>query len=92
MQESKPGTIFHRNPILFYALVQSLLGLFLAFGIQLSAEQIAAILSVTNVILALISNSMVMPLPIAQQKIEEALMTPPPIRQEEQSDHGPSRT
>lgn len=53
--------IFDREPVLVYAVVQALLGLVAAFGLHLSAEQIASILAVTGAVLALITRRNVTP-------------------------------
>jgi len=75
MDTSKAGTILNRNPLVIYALVQSLLTLALVFGFSMTAEQIGAILSTTTILLAMIANTQLMPISTANAKIEEALNT-----------------
>lgn len=53
--------IWNREPALFYGLVNTVLALGLAFGADLSTEQIGAILAVTSAVLALITRSKVSP-------------------------------
>lgn len=76
----KPGTLFGRNPLLFYMLVQALVGLVVSLGFNLSGETVYYIMLITNIVLTIVANTQVVPLPVAQQKIEEALMTPPPTK------------
>jgi len=77
--KTKPGTIFGRNPLLFYMLIQALIGLIVSLGFDLSGETVYYIMLVSNIVLTIIANTQVVPLPIAQEKINEALMTPPPV-------------
>ena len=70
--------IIKRNPILVFALVNSLIVLALSFGFELSDIQISAIYGFANVILAIFTGTMVMPITVANQKIEIALKTPAP--------------
>lgn len=53
--------IWKREPALFYGLVNTILALVLAFGVDLSTEQVGAILAVTSALLALITRSQVTP-------------------------------
>lgn len=53
--------IWKREPALFYGLINTLLALALAFGINLTNEQTGAILAVTSAALALITRSQVTP-------------------------------
>lgn len=53
--------IFKREPALFLGLVQTVLALVLAFGVDLSTQQTGAILAVTAAVLALITRSRVTP-------------------------------
>lgn len=49
------------EPALVLGLVQAALGLFLAFGLNLSNEQVGAIMAVTAAVLALVVRSQVTP-------------------------------
>lgn len=53
--------IWKREPALFYGLVNTVLALILAFGVDLTTEQTGAILAVTSALLALITRSQVTP-------------------------------
>lgn len=53
--------IWKREPALFYGLVNSVLALILAFGVDLSTEQTGAILAVTSAVLAVVTRSKVTP-------------------------------
>lgn len=53
--------IWKREPALFYGLVNSVLALVLAFGVELSVEQTGAILAATSALLAVITRSKVTP-------------------------------
>lgn len=53
--------IWKREPALFYGLVNTVLALVLAFGVDLSTEQTGAILAVTSAVLALITRRAVTP-------------------------------
>jgi hypothetical protein len=57
--DSQPGTIWGRVPPMDLALVQAVLGLVVAFGLNPAPDQIGAILAVTAVVLGLISRSQV---------------------------------
>jgi hypothetical protein len=61
--ESEPGTILGREPAMVLALVQAVLALVVAFGLNLAPDQIGAILAVTAVVLGLITRSRVSPVP-----------------------------
>lgn len=82
MENQKPGTFFGRNPVLIYLLAQSGLGLIAAFGFSLSGEQVAAVMAFVNIAIALVANTMVIPVSVANAKINEALLTPPPASEE----------
>ena len=58
---SQPGTILGREPALVLALVQAVIALVVAFGLNLAPDQIGAILAVTAVVLGLITRSQVSP-------------------------------
>jgi len=45
--------LWRREPALFYGLVNSVIALVVSFGLQLSADQIGAIMAVTSAVLAL---------------------------------------
>lgn len=49
------------EPVLAFALMQALVGLFCAFGLRLSAEQNAAILTATGAVLAIVCRGRVTP-------------------------------
>lgn len=53
--------ILGREPILFLAAVQTAVALVAAFGLKLSAEQIAAITAFTAAVLGVIARSKVSP-------------------------------
>jgi hypothetical protein len=50
-----------REPVLTQGVVQAVLGLVLAFGVDLSSEQTGAILAVTAAVLALVTRQVVTP-------------------------------
>jgi hypothetical protein len=53
--------IFKREPALIYGLINTVIALVVAFGLDLSATQIGTILAVTSALLALITRSQVVP-------------------------------
>ena len=55
--DTPPGTLFGREPAMVLALVQAVIALVVAFGLNLAPDQIGAILAVTAVILGLITRS-----------------------------------
>ena len=59
--DSQPGTIWGREPAMVLALVQAVIALVVAFGLNLAPDQIGAILAVTAVVLGLITRSRVSP-------------------------------
>jgi hypothetical protein len=61
--DTEPGIIFGREPAMVLALVQAVIALVVAFGLQLAPDQIGAILAVTAVVLGLITRSQVSPTP-----------------------------
>jgi hypothetical protein len=61
--DSQPGTIWGREPAMVLALVQAVIVLVVAFGLNLAPDQIGAILAVTAVVLGLITRSRVSPAP-----------------------------
>jgi len=63
------GNVIKNEPALIVGLVQAILALVLAFGVDLSEEQIGSILAITSVILAIVTRMLVTP----------ATATPPPV-------------
>ena len=61
MADEKKGTILGREPILFMAVIQALIGLTVSFGMTFTADQTASIMVLTGAILALIARSQVTP-------------------------------
>ncbi len=59
--DTEPGTIWGREPTMLLALVQAVIALVVAFGLNLAPDQIGAILAVTAVILGLVTRSRVSP-------------------------------
>jgi hypothetical protein len=59
--DSQPGALWGREPAMVLALVQAVLALVVAFGLNLAPDQIGAILAVTAVVLGLITRSRVSP-------------------------------
>lgn len=57
VMDSQPGTIWGREPAMVLALVQAVIALVVAFGLNLAPDQIGAILAVTAVVLGLITRS-----------------------------------
>lgn len=53
--------VIKNEPVLIQSLVQAILGLFLAFGINISNEQTGSIMAVVAVILAIIARMFVTP-------------------------------
>lgn len=60
------------EPVLIQSLVQAILGLFLAFGVDLSNEQTGSVMAVVAVILAIVARMFVTP----TNKVEK---TPPAV-------------
>jgi len=59
--------LYHREPAMVLALVQAVIALVVAFGLQLEPDQIGAILAVTAVVLGLITRSRVSPVSTIRQ-------------------------
>jgi hypothetical protein len=59
--DTQSGTIWGREPAMVLALVQALIALVVAFGLNLAPDQIGALLALTAVILGLITRSRVSP-------------------------------
>lgn len=57
------SNLWNREPVLVIGFVEAILALVAAFGLDLSAEQIAGIVAVTSTGLALFGRSKVSPLP-----------------------------
>ena len=55
------GTVWGREPVLIYTLVQSLITVAVTFGLHLTVEQIGALLVVTGSILSVIVRGKVTP-------------------------------
>jgi hypothetical protein len=53
--------VVKNEPVLIQSLVQAILGLFLAFGVDLSNEQVGSIMACTAVILAVLARVFVTP-------------------------------
>ena len=59
--DTQPGTIWGREPAMALALVQAVIALVVAFGLNLAPDQIGAIHAATAVILGLVMRSRVSP-------------------------------
>lgn len=57
------GNVIRNEPVLIQSLVQAILGLFLAFGVDLSNEQVGSIMAVVAVLLAIVTRMFVTPVP-----------------------------
>ena len=68
--DSQPGTIWGREPAMVLALVQAVIALVVAFGLNLAPDQIGAILAVTAVVLGLIT----LPLSFAHRADASAML------------------
>lgn len=55
------GTLWGREPAMVVALVQAVIVLAVSFGLQLTEEQTAGILTLTAIVLGLITRSQVSP-------------------------------
>jgi predicted ABC-type sugar transport system permease subunit len=55
------GQVVRNEPALILGLVQAVIALVLAFGIDLSEEQIGSILALTAVVLAIVTRMLVTP-------------------------------
>lgn len=63
------GKVIREEPVLITGLVQAVIGLLLAFGVDLSNEQVGSIMATTAVLLAIVARMFVSP--------STALKTPP---------------
>jgi hypothetical protein len=59
------GNVLRHEPVLIQSLVQVILGLFLAFGVDISNEAVGAIMAATAVVLAILTRMFVTPVPPA---------------------------
>ena len=59
--DNQPNTIWGRESAMVFALVQAVIALVVAFGLDQAPDQIGAILAVTAVVLGLITRSRVSP-------------------------------
>lgn len=75
--------LIKREPVLAANIVQSILTLAVSFGLQFTADQIGAILLVTNTITGFIARAYVVPGHIADERVEVALRTPVPPHTED---------
>jgi len=53
--------VVKNEPVLLQSLVQAVLGIFLAFGVDLSHEQVGSIMAVTAIVFAVIARMFVTP-------------------------------
>lgn len=53
--------VVKNEPVLIQSLVQAVLGLFLAFGVSLSNEQVGSIMAIVAVVLAIVARMFVTP-------------------------------
>jgi hypothetical protein len=67
------GNVIRNEPVLIIGLVEAILGLFLAFGVDISNEAVGAIMAVTTVILAIIARMFVTPVTGPQYPKGESL-------------------
>jgi hypothetical protein len=72
------GNVLRNEPVMIQSLVQAILGLFLAFGVSLSNEQVGSIMAVTAVILALLARMFVTPTSKTNGSPADAPAEPPP--------------
>ncbi len=72
MSEEKQPGIWGRNPVLWLALIRALVVGVTAFGLKLSAEQVAAIYLGAESVLSFVARQQVMPMARVTQKLEEA--------------------
>lgn len=63
MPDPRPaiGNLWNREPALIVGAVQAILGLAMAFGLELSAEQVAAVLAASAGVLGLVVRRKVSP-------------------------------
>jgi hypothetical protein len=71
--------VVKKEPVLIQSLVQAVLGLFLAFGVNLSNEQTGSIMAVVAVILAIVARMFVTPnAKVADPQVNGASPAVPP--------------
>jgi hypothetical protein len=70
--------IWRRNPAMIVLLVNSAIVMVGAFGIQMDAVQLGAVLTFVNVLLSVIYNVPLVSAPAATAQVNEALMIPAP--------------
>ena len=61
MNRMNPGRWWQREPVMFMAVVQSGLALVTAFGLNLSGDQIGAIMAFSSAVFGFIARSQVSP-------------------------------
>lgn len=66
------------EPILFQALIQTGIAMFMAFGLGITVEQMGAVMAFTAAVCAFIARAQVTPNHIVSDMVEVALNTPPP--------------
>jgi hypothetical protein len=55
------GNVLRNEPVLISGLVQAVIGLLLAFGVDLTNEQVGSIMALTAVVLAILARMFVTP-------------------------------
>jgi hypothetical protein len=55
------GNVLRNEPVLIVGLVEVVLGMFLAFGVDLTNEQVGSIMALTSIILAILVRMFVTP-------------------------------
>jgi hypothetical protein len=68
------GKVLRNEPVLLSALVQVILGLVMAFGVDLTNEQVGSIMAVTAIVLAILTRMFVTP----NSALDDAAGVPPP--------------
>ena len=66
------SNLWGREPALVLGLIQAAIVLFMAFGLDLSTEQVGAIMAFVNILLAVITRSQVTPV----EKLKDAGINP----------------
>jgi hypothetical protein len=56
---TKAGRVWGRRPVLYAALVRSGIAVLVAFGVEITAEQLAALMLFVETALAMVTNSYV---------------------------------
>lgn len=65
MGTANPGNLWNREPALIVAAVQALVGLAVSFGLDLTGEQVGAIMAATAALLGVIARRKVSPVYVA---------------------------